>query len=292
MKKLKSICIKIFLMCILFGAILTLAGFFMGAGKKINKNINSSFKENQLEEAEFSENYSDIQNLDISLAFTELILKEGDTFSVTGIGVNQDKLELENNNGTLKIEQKQHSLWDKFSLNFDDGIQIGINESKKSQIVVTIPKNTSLKQVILEVGAGTMNVSDLNCDTLDIEVGAGKGNVSNVSVAEQSDIEVGAGILSISKFIVNKLELECGMGKIIMDGSIEKSCIADCGMGNIDMELNGNIEEYSYSVECGMGEVKVNEDHYSGLGTSKEKGTGEKKLDLECGMGSIKVTIQ
>lgn len=292
MKKFKSIWMKICLVCLLLGVVFTGAGFCMGAGKYMNSRYQSLEQNGAEAGVTFKETYTDIENLDISLAFTDLEIKEGEEFSVSGIGVDLKKLKLENDKGTLKIVRESHNFLNNFGIHWDNGLNIGFSNPSNSKLIVTIPKGTHFNQVSLEIGAGTLGVSVLNCDDLEVSVGAGEGTMTDISVTEDADMEVGAGMLDLKNFTVNTLELECGMGEIIMNGEVGEFCAANCGMGEITMDLKGTIDQYRYSVECGMGEVKINDDDYSGVGTEKQKRNGEKMLELECGMGSIEVRIQ
>lgn len=289
MKKFRSVWIKICFICLLLGVVFAGAGFCMGAGKYMNNKYQISESN---DESTFKETYTDIESLDISLPFTELEIKEGEELSVSGIGIDEKKIKIKNDNGTLKISRESNNFLNIFGIHLDGGLNIGFTDKDSPKVIISVPKGTQFNKVSLEVGAGTLSASELNCDKLDVSVGAGTGVMEGIFVTEDADMEVGAGTLTLKNFTANKLDLECGMGEIVMDGVVEKSCAAECGIGEISMNLKGNTEEYRYSVECGMGEVKINDDDYSGFATETEKGNGEKVLDLECGMGSIKVQIQ
>lgn len=288
MKKLRTIWLRLCLVCFLLGAVLTAAGFGMGAGKYMN----SSYQKNgENEEVTFQESYVSAENIAVSLAYTELEIKEGETISVSGIGIKKENVEIEYDDKTLKIHTKKQNFLDGFGVHWENGLNIGYSNQNSSKIVLTIPRGAQFNNVSLEVGAGTLGTEGLICKNLMVSVGAGEGMMKNIS-AGTAEIEVGAGTLDLQNFSADTVELECGMGKLIMDGSIEERCSADCGMGDIDMKLAGDIAEYKYSVDCGMGTVKINEDDYSGMGTEKKGGDGEKALELGCGMGNINVEIR
>ena len=67
--------------------------------------------------------------------------------------------------------------------------------------------------------------------------------------------------------------------------------MGECGLGELDLTLTGTQEDYNYDLECGVGNLDVGSDSYSGLGREKSisnKGA-DRKLNLECGMGNISV---
>ena len=41
---------------------------------------------------------------------------------------------------------------------------------------------------------------------------------------------------------------------------------ADCGIGNIDLDINGKESDYDYEISCSAGEVDIGDSSYSGIG--------------------------
>ena len=59
------------------------------------------------------------------------------------------------------------------------------------------------------------------------------------------------------------------------------------------MELAGKESDYDYELSCGIGEIDLGDEEYSGLGierTIENKGSLGKVI-LNCGMGEIDVTF-
>ena len=79
-----------------------------------------------------------------------------------------------------------------------------------------------------------------------------------------------------------------------MEGSVEGNLKADCGMGNMTLDLNGGEKEYNYKLSCGLGSIDVDGETYSNISGDKEvKNEGaEKNMELDCGMGSIEVDFE
>ena len=57
--------------------------------------------------------------------------------------------------------------------------------------------------------------------------------------------------------------------------------------------MTGAQEDYNYDLECGVGNLDVGSDSYSGLGRENHiSNTGaDRKLELECGMGNVSVSF-
>lgn len=116
---------------------------------------------------------------------------------------------------------------------------------------------------------------DVKFYEMDISVGARslKSKLQSVH-AENADIAVAAGAAEIQGIMAQEMYLECGVG-------------------SVTLTLHGAQEDYNYSLECGMGEVKIAEGRYSGIGVEQQIDHGAaKNLDIECGMGSVEVKFE
>ena len=116
---------------------------------------------------------------------------------------------------------------------------------------------------------------DVKLYEMDISVGAGslKSKLQSVH-AENADIAVAEGAAEIQGIMAQEMYLECGVG-------------------SVTLTLHGAQEDYNYSLECGMGEVKIAEGRYSGIGVEQQIDHGAaKNLDIECGMGSVEVKFE
>ena len=103
-------------------------------------------------------------------------------------------------------------------------------------------------------------------------MGAGEFESKNPVTAMEADLEIGTGSMTFADLSARKTDGECGLGEL-------------------DLTLTGTQEDYNYDLECGVGNLDVGSDSYSGLGREKtisNKGA-DRKLDLECGMGNISV---
>ena len=97
-------------------------------------------------------------------------------------------------------------------------------------------------------------------------------------------------MLSLSQSMGIKY-LEIGTGSMTFADLSARKTDGECGLGELDLTLTGTQEDYNYDLECGVGNLDVGSDSYSGLGREKtisNKGA-DRKLDLECGMGNISV---
>ena len=192
--------------------------------------------------------------LDIELKYDELILEEGDSFCVRVYDDNGKNVTVKESSDTLKVRSTKKL-------------------SKTRKVCISYPKDVKLQELEIEMGAGTVYLNrDIDTEKLSVEMGAGEFDSKNPVTAEEADLEIGTGSMTFADLSAKKISGECGLGEL-------------------DLTMTGTQEDYNYDLECGVGNLDVGSDSYSGLGREKtisNKGA-DRKLDLECGMGNISV---
>lgn len=109
---------------------------------------------------------------------------------------------------------------------------------------------------------------------------------------EQLKISVGAGdVIGGDAVWADRCELDVGAGSLELEELNTKELTAKCGVGEIELELVGKKEDYSYSLSCGIGEIELDDTQYSGLDMEEQiDSPGAKRMiTLKCGVGNIDV---
>ena len=192
--------------------------------------------------------------LDIELKYYELILEEGDSFCVRVYDDNEKNVTVKESSDTLKVRSTKKL-------------------SKTRKVYISYPKDVKLQELEIEMGAGTVYLNrDIETEKLSVEMGAGEFDSKNPVTAKEADLEIGTGSMTFADLSAKKISGECGLGEL-------------------DLTMTGTQEDYNYDLECGVGNLDVGSDSYSGLGREKSiSNTGaDRKLDLECGMGNVSV---
>ena len=177
-------------------------------------------------------------DLEISLKYDELLIQEydGDKIRVNVANDTKNDVVVKETSGKITITDTRSG-----------------NVKKKKQIKVSIPSVKEFDTVSLGVDA--------------VEF-CGYGNIT----AAKCDLQVGAGTIDIDQIDVQKLNADCGAGEIdmVVTGK-EKDYNYDlsCGMGEINLEdseysgigIEKNISNEGARkdmvLECGMGEIDV-----------------------------------
>ena len=194
--------------------------------------------------------------LDIELKYDELILEEGDSFCVRVYDDSGKNVTVKESSDTLKVRSTKKL-------------------SKNRKVCISYPEDVKLQELEIEMGAGTVYLNrDIETEKLSVEMGAGEFDSKNPVTAEEADLEIGTGSMTFADLSAKKISGECGLGEL-------------------DLTMTGTQEDYNYDLECGVGNLDVGSDSYSGLGREKSiSNTGaDRKLDLECGMGNVSVNF-
>ncbi len=127
-------------------------------------------------------------------------------------------------------------------------------------------------------------------DDVEIALGAGEFTGKNTLQASKMEIELGAGTIELKDLDVSKFEAEVGAGSLEIKGDIREKAEVECAMGSIEMKLAGEMEDYNFNVSVAMGDISIGGRSYSGMDRSKEiDNEASRTIDLECAMGSIEV---
>lgn len=197
-------------------------------------------------------------DLEISLKYDELLIQEydGDKIRVNVANDAKNDVVVKETSGKITITDTRSG-----------------NVKKKKQIKVIVPSGKDFDTISLGVDMGTIDLEcDLKVQELSVEVGAGEFSGYGNITAAYCDLQVGAGTIDIDQLDIQKLNADCSAGEIDMvvtgkekDYNYELSC----GMGEIDLEnseysglgiektISNEGAQKDMVLECGMGEIDV-----------------------------------
>lgn len=208
----------------------------------------------------------DVKNLSMDFGAAEVVLIEGDKYSVETRGLPKEAINCYlNKEGTLVVSNTR-----RFNLDF-------WSHNRRSRIVprllVTLPKNAAVEKFRIAIGAGQLTSRTLSF----------KCNTGN--------IDVGAGNMVLNGIFGGRLDMRCGMGNLEFKGSVSGNVNLDCGMGNVSLDLNGDPKSYSYDAKVGLGDFRFNDEKKSGVYKVYNNQKKENHFSVNCGMGSVTIKI-
>lgn len=227
-----------------------------------------------------------IKNLDVDIDAAELTFCEGtktDQIVVTLRKGKEKYYDVGMDGDTLEIE-------------YDTESRVTRSNGNTPKIMVEIPAGMTFEEMDLDIGAAetVFELTNVSCEHLNLDVGAGVVTAKEFTVTGRMDVSIGVGSAEIDGGTYQDIKLECGMGDFVMEGKLNGNLVANCGMGSMELKLDGNETDYNYKVSCSMGGISVNGITYSNInGTKNVTNPGAVgTIDLDCGMGSIDLRIE
>lgn len=263
--KYLAIAFAVFLIVTIISAILT--GLYALSNVLGLRNDNETIGEMKTIEIEESQ----ITTLDIDVAFTNLIIKIDDSFKIE---TNNNNINYNQDNQNIQITEKAHK-W--FERNYN------------GDLILYIPETIEFEKVKINAGAGKINIENLNTEELELELGAGETEIKTLNVTRDCNIDGGAGKFSILSGNINNLDLDIGMGETNLTAKLKEKSDIDAGVGNVNITLLGNKEDYKIDIDKGLGNINIDEDSFDVDGTY---GTGENFIKVDGGVGNIKVDFE
>ncbi|MBQ0000464.1 MAG: DUF4097 family beta strand repeat protein [Clostridiales bacterium] len=200
---------------------------------------------------------SDMKNLEIDLKAGELRMKaySGKEIQVKVDDENSKYVKVSSGDDFMKIESTR---------------KVGGDE-----VTVYYPDNLKLEQLKIEVDAGEVDIMDeIAADYLEITIGAGEVNSKKKVTADTAVLQVGAGEISMKSIDAQKLT-------------------GDCGLGEMNLALTGSEKDYNYTLQCGLGSIKIGNNTHASIADREVIQNGSKKdIELSCGMGEIEIDFK
>lgn len=226
---------------------------------------------------------SEVDSLDIDIKYGEVYLStaESDQIEIYIDAPKRNSYQCKFEDGTIALKDTTSwKLWH-HSGNFD----------RKVTVRIAIPEGKVFDEVELCTNAGKVEIShSILANEISLELDAGELTAASMTASGEISADIGAGRLDITEFIADTLEVDCGMGEALLSGQILSDADIKCGMGQIDLTLFADESAYDYEMSCGLGDISINGQNYTSLGSKKNiKNNTGKEISLDCGLGRINV---
>lgn len=209
----------------------------------------------------------------------------GDTRKYTVDAAEEMKIDLLNDELILQTHEGENII---VEVENDTSQNVKVDSSSKKveiestkrknnrRIIVSYPAGHSFSKIDINVGAGSVSIQDeLYADELDVEIGAGELVNETLVTVGILKVEVGAGSAEITDVKADKIDGECGIGSLYIS-------------------IRGQETDYNYKLECGIGDISIDGESYSGLAKEKKitNAGASGEIDLECGIGEIEIEFE
>lgn len=255
--KYAAIAFGIFLIVSIAGGLLSILGFFhlLGDGDVLDTPRTYPIAQ-------------DVNSLELDISAARLRVETGEAFSLES---NLETLEVRQEGGRLTIRESD-KRW--FSLGWD------------GMVTLTVPEGYVLEEARISTGAGEVAVDGLAARELNLFLGAGKAELKGLTALTSGKLEGGAGKITLENAALHNFRLELGVGTLDFSGSFTGSSALHCGVGSVEMHLSGSQEDYTFSVEKGLGSIRIAGESAS---DGEVVGGGSNALAVTGGIGSIRI---
>lgn len=215
----------------------------------------------------------DIRELDINVKTTNVKFRVAEGGEAVRIETNNEYVSTWMGDNTLNVIEKSHGIF---------------GWGGTGEVVVYVRKGVKFRKVKLEMGAGALEIGELQAEELNLDLGAGRAELNNIKVTRTAMIEGGAGFLSLKDSELRNARLELGVGKVELTTKLLGHSKIDSGVGKLDLNLIGQEKDYRLKIDKGIGGVEVNGQKMS---DGAVWGNGNNEIEIESGVGAVEVRM-
>ncbi|MDF2906713.1 MAG: hypothetical protein K0R34_2034 [Herbinix sp.] len=252
-----------------------------------------SFKDIDIPTFSYEESYADVTSIDMDIEYGEVKVVEGDTFKVDAKRLPENGFEsYVDADGTWVIRQDSddNNFIDFFGLHFSSGSIFHWSEDMTPRITITLPKDFVADDISLVIKAGDVEIDQIYAKNGSFNVSAGRLAVKELEVTEESKYIIGAGEMSLHNVSVNDITVDCGVGSVSIKGKVTGNSDVTCNVGSVELDLEGEEEDYSYDITASIGNIDIDNNSYHSISNRViNNDAAENNLSLNCEIGNISV---
>ena len=223
-----------------------------------------------LKKTELHEITSDIHSMNIKINAADFIIVHGRNFLVES---NIKKLSISEKDGVLTVYDKT-----KYTANYKNAI-----------LKLWIPNYLVFENVDITTGASKLTADSLDANSLRLKLGAGKVELGELNANSIADIVGGAGEITVTSGTLNNLTLSLGAGRLNMTAALSGKSDLKFGVGQSDLTLIGNKDNYSIDIEKGIGSINVDGKTAFGFSSSVN---GQHHISIQGGIGATNIRFR
>ena len=231
------------------------------------------------------QNYSDMEPVTFGMEDIKSLHLEAEAAEIE-IGGNSNREFSVRTDGNYEIYVKNEVLYIKPK---------GIQDEHKLLIeipILQIPGEILFQDVEVKADTCDIYVSGISAKEFDLEIGAGRVEFGQL-VVEHGEFDVGAGEIIVTYGNMNECDVNVDMGNFEYTGMVLRHGDVECNMGNAVFNLEKDVEDYNFEIECGAGNVNIGNQSFSGLGTEKYiNNQVQEQFDIECNMGNVSINAK
>lgn len=211
------------------------------------------------------EDFQSADSLHLKIAYGNINVSYGDKFEVDAENIEEKRFDTRISGNTLYVEYDVNNF-------LDTGIWNNVTNASAPTFNITVPHSIQLDGCRIESGATNLHINGIKASDVVLETGAGNIIAKNIAF--------------------DGLTLSGGAGNSEIMGAITGDIDVGSGVGEVKLDITGNIDDYDIDMDCGVGSISINDQTYNGIGSQRKHTSGaENNITASCGVGQIKINI-
>lgn len=212
----------------------------------------------------------EIRSLEVDIGAAEFRIEKGEAFSVES---NLKNLTFRQTGNRLILREKS----------------FGNKNYNGAFLTICIPEGTVFSEINITTGAGKFTAESLSAEKVDLELGAGEVNIGELNATREADIEGGAGQITIGGGRLSDLQIDMGIGELRLTSEIVGEGEFNLGVGEVRITLIGSRDDYTVELNKGIGSIDFDGESIS---SGRTMGNGRNDVEINGGIGSITVVFK
>ena len=221
---------------------------------------------------------TNIQKIDLQIKTRNIVIKSGDIESISYEGI----LDTDE----IKVDQEK--------LKIEDHSKLLKNVNKNGTLEIIIP-NHLIHEIEIENKTGDVTLQGIETNELSLELGVGDIELEEVTIHSETEIKGGTGDIQVKdSTFYSKFDIEEGAGDIAFIGELMGNVKINCGVGDIELEVDNHRDNYHIVAEGGVNSLKIDGEKMGGFLATQYNDNYEKNrfdMKLEVGVGDIQVNF-
>ena len=166
-------------------------------------------------------------------------------------------------------------------------MQIGSTSSKVGELTLTLPE-ILFERLELSADVGEVHIDRIAAKQATLNFGVGDVVIDSLSITQSGEIDCGVGDLTVRSGALQNVLLDMGIGETVISAAFSGETDVDLGIGSAQLTVRGRAEEYSVTVEKGIGSAKLDGER---VADGKTYGDGAHSIRIDGGIGSIELSF-
>jgi len=163
-------------------------------------------------------------------------------------------------------------------------------DGSRNEIIISVPRGTSLNDVTLNTNNGRIEITDLNANTLKADTSNGAIKTDNVVIGSNTSLTTSNGEVDILGAFSDTTYVKTSNGKIVGDGTFNGKTTFKSSNSSITFKNKIKRNDTNIIADTSNGTIRIND---SKVGDDfKENNGANNSIDLDTSNGGITINFE